>query len=152
MAKKKDRNLKRLKMKMRMSRDWRKTLVRSSMNEILIDLDGDSQPDIAIMDAAGDGNADTIAVDLTGDGEFNLYFTDRDGNGIPDVVYVDENGDGDWKLLGMGKEVEDAMIAAANRIQLAIAADEFEASVMEEALDELDKDVRRARKELGKQA
>ncbi len=68
--------LKKMKMKLRMDKDLRKTLVRSARNEILIDLDGDREADVALLDTTGDGDIDTLAMDLTGDGEFNLYFTD----------------------------------------------------------------------------
>lgn len=144
------RNLKRIKMKMKMDRDWRKTLLRSGKDEILIDLDGDSQPDIALMDVAGNGNIDTIAMDLTGDGEFNLYFSDSDDNGIVDTVFLDEEGNGNLELLGIGREVEETMIAAANALETLLAADEFIAGAIEDAMDELDREIRQARKEMKK--
>ncbi len=142
--------LRKLKMKMKLDRDWHKTLVRGGRNEILIDVDGDKEPDVAIMDTTGNGDVDTIAVDLTGDGEFNLYISDTDGNGIPDLILLDEEGDGNARVLGMGKEVEDAIIVAANAVKVALAAGDYIASALEDALDELDKEVKMARKQLKK--
>ncbi len=142
--------LRELKMKMKLDRDWHKTLVRGGRNEILIDVDGDKQPDIAIMDTTGNGDIDTLAVDLTGDGEFNLYISDTDGNGIPDLILMDEEGNGDLKVLGMGEDVENAIIAAANAVKAAIAAGDYISQVLDAALDDLDKEVRIARKKLRK--
>lgn len=142
--------LRKLKMKMRLDRDWHKTLIRGSKDEILIDVDGDKQPDVAILDTTGNGDIDTVAVDLTGDGDFNLYISDTDGNGIPDLVLMDEDGAGDLQVLGMGKEVEDAVLAAANAVRLAVIAGDYLSAALDEALDELDHEVKLARKQLRK--
>ena len=142
--------LRKLKMKMKLDRDWHKTLVRGARNEILIDIDGDKEPDVAIMDTTGNGDIDTIAVDLTGDGEFNLYISDTDGNGIPDLILMDEEGKGDLKVLGMGKEVEDAIITAANAVKVAIATGDYISQLLDAALDDLDREVKLARKQLKK--
>ena len=64
--------LRTLKAAMRLDIDLRKMLVRGNRNELLIDVDGDKEADIAIIDMTGDDGIDTVAVDLTGDGEFNL--------------------------------------------------------------------------------
>lgn len=140
--------LRQLKMKMKTDREWHKTLVRGSRNEILIDLDGDKEADIGLLDVSGNGDVDTIAIDLTGDGEFNLYFSDTDENGIPDLVLMDELGNGDIKILGIGKEVEDGMISAAAAINAAIVAGEYVSSVLEKALDEMEEEIKLARKQL----
>ncbi len=142
--------LRQLKMKMKMDRDWHKTLVRGSRNEILIDLDGDKEADIGLLDVSGNGDVDTIAIDLTGDGEFNLYFSDTDENGIPDLVLMDEEGNGDIKILGIGQEVEDGMISAAAAISASIVTGEYVSSVLEKALDEMEDEIKLARKQLKK--
>lgn len=142
--------LRKVKSKMRRDKDLRKTLVRSGKDEILIDVDGDHEADVALLDTAGNGDIDTLAVDLTGDGEFNLYFTDTDRNGVPDVVLLDETGRGDFTLLGIGSEMEDAIVAAANRVLLMMEAEDYIAQALDEALDDLDKDIRAARKALKK--
>lgn len=142
--------LRKLKMKMRMDKDWHKTLLRSSRNEILIDVDGDKEADVALMDTTGNGDVDTIAVDLTGDGEFNLYFGDTDDNGIPDVILYDEEGNGNLEILGLGKEVEEAILSAVAAIQTILLADEYINATLEAELDELDRRVKEARKQMKK--
>ena len=73
-------------------RDLRKLMVRGSHNEILLDLDGDKQADIALQDINSDGNIDRFAFDATGDGWFNLFIDDEDRNGIPDRIFVVKYG------------------------------------------------------------
>ncbi len=147
----KNGTLKDVKKMMSRDRDFRKMLVRGSKDEILIDLDGDSQADVALIDLNGSGNIDTIAVDLTGDGEFNLYFTDTDDNGVPDMILYDEDGEGkEFSLLGFGSEVEQTLIDAVSAVRLALFAEDYIADAIEDALDELDRDVKLARKELKK--
>ncbi len=142
--------LKKLKTKMKIDRDWHKTLLRSAKNEILIDIDGDNEADLALLDTTGNGDIDTLAVDLTGDGEFNLYFEDMDQNGIPDIVLYDENGTGDLELLGIGKEVEEAIINTVCLIRAAVITGDYVAAVLEEEMDELEKQIKEAQKELKK--
>ncbi len=142
--------LRKLKTKMKFDRDWHKALLRSAKNEILIDIDGDKEADLALLDTTGDGDIDTLAVDLTGDGEFNLYFGDTDKNGVPDVVLYDEDGTGDLELLGIGQEVEDAILATAAMIRAAVITGDYIAEALEQELDELDKELKQARKELKK--
>lgn len=142
--------LKKLKMRMKMDRDLRKVLVRGTRNEILIDVDGDREADIALIDTTGDGDIDTLAVDLTGDGEFNLYFIDMNHNRVPDMVLYDEDGDGKPEMLALGKDVEDLLRAAANAILAMLEAEEYEAAALDSALSALDRDVRAARKALKK--
>lgn len=143
--------LRKAKLKMKLDKDFRKTLMRGARNEILIDVDGDKEADIALMDTTGDGDIDTLAVDLTGDGEFNLYFTDTDHNKVPDMVLYDEDGTGDFQLLGLGKEVEDTLISAAATVLAMLEAEDYIADVLDRALEDLDQDIRMARKALKKQ-
>ena len=142
--------LKKLKNKMRFDRDWHKTLLRSSKNEILIDIDGDKEADLALLDTTGDGDIDTLAVDLTGDGEFNLYFGDTDKNGVPDVVLYDENGTGNLEILGLGQDVEDAIINTVALIRAAVITGDYIADALEQELDELDREIKAAQKALKK--
>lgn len=142
--------LRKLKLKMKADRDFRKTLVRGSRNEILIDIDGDQQPDVALMDTTNDGDVDTIAIDLSGNGEFDLMVKDTDHNGIPDLILFDTDGDGEMKEIASGVEVEDTVIAAINAVSTAIALGEYAAQVLDDRLDALDQEIRRARKELKK--
>ncbi len=142
--------LRKMKMKLRLDKDLHKTLVRSAKNEILIDVDGDHEADVALTDSVGDGDIDTLAVDLTGDGEFNLYFKDTNHSGVPDMVYLDSTGEGDITLLGVGPEIEEAIRKAAGGILLMMAEEEYEAELLDAALDEVDADIRKMRKSLKK--
>lgn len=142
--------LRKLKLKMKTDKDFRKALVRGSRNEILIDIDGDKEPDIAMMDTTGDGDIDTIGIDLNGNGEFDLLVKDTNHNGIPDIIWYDVQGDGNLQEIASGVEVEESVIAAVNAISQAIAMGDYIAQVLDQRLDELDVEIRRARKELKK--
>ena len=142
--------LRKAKVKFKMDRDLRKLLVRGGRNEILLDLDGDKLADIVLADDNGDGDIDTIAVDLTGDGEFNLYFVDTDHNNIPDAVLYDKDGTGEMEILGLGEEVEERLISAAQHLYALMIAEEYIAEKVDLALSELEKKVHDARKELNK--
>lgn len=137
-----------VKTKLKLDRDLRKMLVRGSRHEILLDLDGDGQADIGLLDENTDGDIDTVAVDLTGAGMFDLYFVDTDHNGIPDAILYYEDGSEEVTVLGLGEEVEDAMISAAADVYMLMLADEYIAASMDAALEELERDVKAARKEL----
>ena len=84
--------LNKMRLTMKTDRDLRKLMVRGSHNEILLDLDGDKQADIAFQDINSDGNIDRFAFDATGDGWFNLFIDDEDRNGIPDRIFVVKYG------------------------------------------------------------
>lgn len=142
--------LRKLKLKMKTDRDFRKTLVRSPRNEILIDIDGDKEPDIALIDTNGNGDIDTIGVDLTGDGEFDLLIQDVNHNGIPDKIYFDVDGTGDLQEIASGDEVEERVIMAVNAVSQAIAMGEYVAEALDNRLDELDEEIKEARKQLRK--
>lgn len=139
-------NLRKIKMKMKMDKDFRKTLVRSAKDEILIDVDGDGQPDIALMDSVGDGDIDTLAVDLNGDGEFNLYFHDSDANGLPDMILLDSEGNGNMEILDVGPEAEQKMILAAHAVMAMLELGDYAAQTLDCALEDLQKEIDEARK------
>ncbi len=138
-----------LKAFMKLNPDLKKLLVRGGIHEILLDCDGDKEADIAIIDADSDGDVDTIAIDITGDGEFNVYIKDTDGNSIPDTVLFVEEGAETSKVISGSKEETEAMfIEGARRLYTAIMVADYVASEIEAGLKELDKEVRRIRKEL----
>ncbi len=140
--------LREVKRKMKHDKEFRKTLVRSAKDEILIDVDGDGIADMALMDSIGDGDIDTLAMDLTGDGEFNLYFHDSDGNGLPDMVLLDEDGDGIIEEAVIGKAIEVQMIEAANEILTMMAIGDYVAETLDQELDDLQELLDQARKDL----
>lgn len=140
-------NLRKIKRKMRLDRDLRKTLVRSTKDEILIDVDGDGMPDVALLDVSGDGDVDTLAVDLNGNGEFDLFFHDSDANGVPDMVWLNDEDEG-VELVGVGPEIEQAMVAAAQAVLEQMALEEYVAQELDQELDELQQEIDQARKAL----
>ena len=89
-------------------------LVRGSLHEILLDLDGDGSADIALIDLNRDGDIDMVGVDITGNGEFNLYVGDADANGIPDTVEFYADGDDMPEAAYFGRNVEDRFIDMAD--------------------------------------
>lgn len=46
--------MRKVKQKMKLGEDLRGTRIRGTKNEILIDMDGDGLPDVALMDSTGD--------------------------------------------------------------------------------------------------
>lgn len=130
--------------------ELRKHLVRGSRHEILIDLDGDKEADIALMDVDKDGDIDRFAADIGGNGYFDLYVVDTDGNGIPDkILTVNEETD-EEEVLAAGPEVEARILAIAEKIALIIQAKEIIAEELDQRLAEMDQEIRRARIELAK--
>lgn len=142
--------LRKLKIKLKLDKDFRKTLIKGSRNEILIDLDGDKEADIALLDTKGDGDIDTIALDLNGNGEFDLLIKDNNHNGVPDEIHLADPDTGDLVLVASGEGVEAAVIEAAETISQLIAIEEYAASELDSRLDELEKEIKKARKELRK--
>lgn len=138
--------LRKTKLWMKLHRETRHTLLRSTRNEILIDMDGDKEADLALYDLSGDGNIDTIAADLTGSGELDLLVMDTDGNGIPDALMVDE-GDGILTVLDCGKEMEARVIEAAIRLEALFDAAEMASAEVDEALEAMEKEIHQIRKE-----
>lgn len=139
-----------LKLKMKLDKDLRHTMLKGSKHEILIDLDGDKEPDIAILDTNHDGDIDTFALDLDGDGELGFYVVDSDHNGIPDKILFDTDGDGKLDVFAAGKDVEDAIITAVALVEKAIQDGEYIAAQLDAALDEVEKEVKKTRKALKK--
>jgi hypothetical protein len=140
--------LKKMRLTMKTDRDLRKLMVRGSHNEILLDLDGDKQADIALQDINSDGNIDRFAFDATGDGWFNLFIDDEDRNGVPDRIFVvkygkDEEPDKVVELAA-GPEVEQEIIAIAQEIALLIQAKEIIGEEMIVRLNDLDRKVSKA--------
>lgn len=144
--------LRKAKLAIKMDHDMRKLLLRGGRNEILLDLDGDKEADIVLLDSNGDGNIDTFGADVFETGDFNLYIEDTDHNGIPDTILVDEEGMGDFVTLASGDEVEANMIEAAKRLAVLMEAKEIIAEELDARLKEMDKEIRRARRELAKRS
>ena len=66
------------------------------------------------------------------------------------MILLDEAGTGVLQALGVEREVEDAVLAAANAVrQTVIAGDDLRA-VLDQTLDELDREYKQARKHLKK--
>ncbi len=140
--------LKKMRLTMKTDRDLRKLMVRGSHNEILLDLDGDKQADIALQDINSDGNIDRFAFDATGDGWFNLFIDDEDRDGVPDRIIVvkygkDEEPDKVVELAA-GPDVEQEIIAIAQEIALLIQAKEIIGEEMIVRLNDLDRKVSKA--------
>ena len=140
--------LMKMRLTMKTDRDLRKLMVRGSHNEILLDLDGDKQADIAFQDINSDGNIDRFAFDATGDGWFNLFIDDEDRNGIPDRIFVVKYGNDEEldkvEQLAAGPEVEQEIIAVAQEIALMIQAKEIIGEEMVLRLNDLDRKVSKA--------
>lgn len=140
--------LKKMRLAMRTDRDLRKMLVRGSHNEILLDLDGDKQADVALQDINSDGNIDRIAFDATGDGWFNLFIDDEDRNGVPDRIFIVKYGNEEEpdkiEELAAGPEVEEAILSIAREIALIIQAKEIIGEELCVRLNDLDRQVSKA--------
>lgn len=142
--------LKKLKFKMKLDKNLRHAMLKGTKNEILLDLDGDNDADLALLDLNFDGDIDAIALDLDGNGELDFYVVDSDHNGVPDQILFDEKEDGNLTVLAAGKDVEDAIIAGCTLVARAIEAGEYITANLDEALDSLEKDIKKARKALKK--
>lgn len=140
------RTLKKLKLNLKLDKNLRHTLLKGTKNEILIDLDGDKEADLAFIDSTKNGNIDTIAIDSNGNGEFDLYFLDKNNNNLPDTI-VKMIGD-EPHVLAEGEEVEQMVVDAINTIYALIDLNDFVVSKFDEALDELYKELKKANKKL----
>ena len=136
-----------LKKTVRLDKELRPMLVRSTLHEALLDLDGDKVADIALIDNNHDGDIDMIAIDLTGNGEFNLYVGDADGNGIPDTVEFYEDGDDMPVAAYMGRNVEDRFLDLAGMVYGRILAREL---IADELIAAFEKFAARAEEEYEK--
>lgn len=143
-------NLRKLKLKMRLDKDLRHALVRGQRNELLIDLDGDKLPDIALLDTTGDGNIDTMALDLDESGDFSVCLCDTDGNGVPDTILALDAETGKPVPVAYGSAVEDELLADAQAVADAVALGDYVAANLDDALDRLERGIRRSRKALGR--
>ena len=141
-------NLKKLRLAMKTDRDLRRLLVRGSHNEILLDIDGDKQADIALQDIDGDGNVDRLALDVSGDGWFDLFIDDTDRNGVPDKIFVVKYGNDEEldkvEVLAAGPEVEQEILAVAQEIAMLIEAKEIIGQELCLRFNELDRRVSKA--------
>lgn len=140
------RTLKKLKLNLKLDKNLRHTLLKGTKNEILIDLDGDKEADLAFIDSTKNGNIDTIAIDSNGNGEFDLYFLDKNNNNLPDTIV--KMIDDEPHVLAEGEEVEQMVVDAINTIYALIDLNDFVVSKFDEALDELYKELKKANKKL----
>ena len=118
-------------------------------NQVLIDLNGDGQPEAALIDTTDSGSADLLALDLTGDHKFNLYLDDTDDNAFPDVAYIDKKGDGNLQLLHIGESVRDNLHGKLVKIYATLTDPSTEAVELHDALYDLGHvidDIKKSRK------
>ena len=113
------------KLRIKADPELRKLLMRSSRNEIMLDLDGDGVADVCISSENEGKKIDTLAIDLSGNGEFNLYLHDADGNGIPDTILWADDDSEEVEVIAMGTDVEGGLIDIAARIDRLLSAEEF---------------------------
>ena len=130
--------LRKVKNALRFDAELRPMLVRSTLHEVMIDLDGDKVADIALIDGTHNGDIDTIAIDVTGNGDFNIYISDTDGNGIPDAVQFYADGEDMPEAAYFGRVVEERMVEMALRIRGTIIAGEIITAELINILEEID--------------
>jgi len=66
----------------------------NEMDVIVVDVDGDGNPDMAYYDFDRDGKPDAVAIDTTGTGEPDVIGVDVTGNGKLDVMIADTDHNG----------------------------------------------------------
>ena len=110
---------------------------RAGSDKSTIDLNGDGEPEAALIDTNGTGSPDLLAVDLTGDHKFNLYLDDTDENKFPDVMYIDKKGDGNVQLLSIGEEIKDRLHKQLVEIFAILTDDESPLEEIDKALRDL---------------
>lgn len=130
--------LRKVKNAMRLDKELRPMLVRSTLHEVMIDLDGDKVANVALIDSTHDGDIDTIALDVTRNGDFNIYISDTDGNGIPDAVQFYADGTDMPEAAYFGRRVEDHMVELAIHIRNSIIVGEIVADELVQVLAELE--------------
>lgn len=129
--------LRKVKTKMKKDKDLKKTLIRSAKDEILIDIDGDGMPDIALMDSNGDGDIDTLAVNLANEDEFNLYFHKLDSENMPEMVLLDSESDAEVEIMGIDAVMRAKMLIAAHSVFSMMELGDYIAEKLERSFDEL---------------
>ena len=115
---------------------------RAGSDKITIDLNGDGEPEAALIDTNGTGSPDLLAVDLTGDHKFNLYLDDTDENKFPDVMYIDKKGDGNVQLLSIGEEIKGKLHKQLVEIFGVLTGEDSSEEEINKALHELAKTVK----------
>ena len=138
------RTLKKIKFELKLDKNLRHTLLKGTRNEILIDLDGDKEADLAFIDSTGNGNIDTLAIDLNGNGEFDLYFLDKNQNNVFDTIVKMENEEP--IVLASGDLVEQMIIDTINTIYALIDLKDLVVADLDKALDELYKEIKKVKK------
>lgn len=142
--------LMKVRLSMKKDKDIRKMMVRGSLNEILLDINGDKEAEVALQDINHDGNIDRIAFDITEDGWFDLFIDDNDMNGIPDRIFVVKQGDEETpdkvEELAAGPEVKDAIIDASAHLMAILDMQELVREDLEVGLAELERNVRKLRR------
>ena len=118
---------------------------KGEKNQILIDLNGDGEPEAALIDTTGNDRADLLAIDVTGDHKFNLFLDDTDDNAFPDVVYIDKKGDGNYQLLGTDEVIKGEIQASLVKIYAALTNDESDEDKLSDTLHDLAKVVKKLR-------
>ena len=127
-----------LKKRMRKDEELKPMLVHSTLHELLIDVDGDSLADIALIDNTHDGDIDTVAIDLTGSGDFNLYIGDSDANGVIDTVTFYDDFDPMPIASYYGRNVEQHFIDLGTTLYNVLTAADFITAEVEAALNEFE--------------
>lgn len=117
-------------------------ICKGESDRVLIDLNGDDEPEAALIDTTGNGEADLLALDLTGDHKFNLYLDDTDDNKFPDVLYMDAKGDGNYQLIGVGEESRGKLHEKLVKIYSVLTDEGADADALSDALHELAKIVK----------
>lgn len=112
-------------------------IYKGEKDRVLIDLNGDGQPEAALIDTNDSGRPDLLAIDVNGDHQFNLYLDDTDDNSFPDVVYMDEKGDGNIHLLGLGEEIRDDVHEELVKVFAALTDKDTELDAVNSALHKL---------------
>ena len=142
--------LMKVRLSMKKDKDIRKMMVRGSLNEILLDINGDKEAEVSLQDINHDGNIDRIAFDITEDGWFDLFIDDNDMNGIPDRIFVVKQGDEETpdkvEELAAGHEVEGAILDAAAHLMAILDMQELVREDLEVGLAELERNVRKLRR------
>ena len=144
--------LRQVRFALKADKELRKMMVRGNRNEILLDINDDREAEIALQDINSDGNIDRLAFDVTGDGWYDLFIDDTDRNGIPDRIFTVITGDDETpdkvEEIAAGPELEALVIEDAKKLLAFLEMREIAREELDLRLKELDRDVRRMRREL----